>query len=95
MTRSAAEARGGASRQRLTVASGAMTIMGGQLAVYGLGFVASILIARAIGAEGRGLYYLPVVAATACTVVFNLSIENASRETRPSWRVCWGRWRWA
>jgi O-antigen/teichoic acid export membrane protein len=78
VTRSAAEARGGASRQRLTVASGAMTIMGGQLAVYGLGFVASILIARAIGAEGRGLYYLPVVAATACTVVFNLSIENAN-----------------
>jgi O-antigen/teichoic acid export membrane protein len=78
VTHSAAEARGGASQQRLTVASGAVTIMGGQLAVYGLGFVASILIARAIGAEGRGLYYLPVVAATACTVVFNLSIENAN-----------------
>jgi O-antigen/teichoic acid export membrane protein len=55
-----------------------MTIMGGQLAAYGLGLVASVLIARAIGAEGRGLYYLPVIAATACTAVFNLSIENAN-----------------
>jgi O-antigen/teichoic acid export membrane protein len=55
-----------------------MTIMGGQLAAYSLGFVASILIARAIGAEGRGLYYLPVIAATACMVAFNLSIENAN-----------------
>jgi O-antigen/teichoic acid export membrane protein len=55
-----------------------MTILGGQLAAYGLGFLASILIARAIGAEGRGLYYLPVVAATACTAVFNLSVENAN-----------------
>jgi O-antigen/teichoic acid export membrane protein len=55
-----------------------MTIMTGQLAAYALGFLASILIARAIGAEGRGLYYLPVIAATACTAVFNLSIENAN-----------------
>jgi O-antigen/teichoic acid export membrane protein len=55
-----------------------MTLMSGQLAAYGLGFLASILIARAIGAEGRGLYYLPVIAATACAVVFNFSIENAN-----------------
>jgi len=52
--------------------------MGGQLATYALGFLASVVIARAVGAEGRGLYYLPVIAATACTAVFNLSIENAN-----------------
>jgi O-antigen/teichoic acid export membrane protein len=63
---------------RLTVASGAATIMSGQLATYALGFPASIVIARALGAEGRGLYYLPVIAATTCVSLCNLSIENAN-----------------
>jgi O-antigen/teichoic acid export membrane protein len=52
--------------------------MGGQLATYALSLPASILIARAVGAEGRGLYYLPVIAAFTCVTLFNLSIENAN-----------------
>jgi O-antigen/teichoic acid export membrane protein len=75
---SAAKSRDRTSGSRLTVASGAVTIMGGQLATYALGFPASILIARAVGAEGRGLYYLPVIAATTCISLSNLSIENAN-----------------
>ena len=61
-----------------TVLSGALVALGGQLFVYVLGFVSSVVIARAVGAEGRGLYQLPVVAATVCVAVFHVGLENAN-----------------
>ena len=61
-----------------TIASGAATAFGAQIAIYALGLVTSILIARALGAEGRGRYYLPVTAAMLVTVVFSVTLESAN-----------------
>lgn len=61
-----------------TIASGTASAFGAQIAIYGLGFGASILIARALGAEGRGLYYIPVTAAMLFAVVFSLTLESAN-----------------
>ena len=57
------------------VVAGAMTIFGAQVAGYAMGIVASVIIARALGPEGRGLYYIPVAAAVACVGLGHLSIE--------------------
>jgi O-antigen/teichoic acid export membrane protein len=71
--RSGLTLRGGGS-----VISGAITALSGQALVWLIGFPTSILIARALGAEGRGEYYLPVLAAMVAVVVFNLSLEVAN-----------------
>lgn len=63
---------------RSTVASTAAGALAGQLAVYLAAFVNSILIARAVGAEGRGLYYVPVLAASMAVAVASLGVESAS-----------------
>ena len=65
--------RGGGS-----IISGAITALSGQALVWLIGFPTSVLIARALGPEGRGEYYLPVLAAMVCVVVFNLSLETAN-----------------
>jgi len=45
---------------------------------YGIGFVGSVLVSRALGPEGRGIYALPVVAAATVTSIAKLGIEQAN-----------------
>jgi O-antigen/teichoic acid export membrane protein len=61
-----------------TIASGAASAFGAQVAIYALGLVTSVLIARALGPEGRGQYYLPLTAAMLVTVIFSLTLESAN-----------------
>jgi O-antigen/teichoic acid export membrane protein len=49
-----------------------------QVAVYVLGFVASILIARGLGPAGRGEYYLPVTAGMTAMTIMHLSLESSN-----------------
>jgi O-antigen/teichoic acid export membrane protein len=49
-----------------------------QLATYLLMFVVSILLARGLGAVGRGEYYLPVTVAMTGIVLVNLGLEAAN-----------------
>lgn len=62
---------------RATVASTALTAMTGQAAVYGLGFVTSIVVTQALGATGRGEYYVAIVAASACVAIINIGLNSA------------------
>jgi O-antigen/teichoic acid export membrane protein len=50
--------------------------------VYLLALVGSILVARALGPDGRGQYYLPVAAAATVVVVMHLSVEVANTYLR-------------
>jgi len=61
-----------------TVVSGAAAGLSGTVAVYAAGFVTSVLIARAVGAEGRGEYYLAVMAAMVCVVLVHVGLESAN-----------------
>ena len=61
-----------------TIVSGAAAGWTAQVSIYILGFVASVLIARALGPEGRGEYYLPVTAAAAAVTIVHLSLESAN-----------------
>lgn len=49
-----------------------------KIALYAIGFLGSILISRALGPEGRGVYYLPVVAAATLVSVGKLGLEQAN-----------------
>jgi O-antigen/teichoic acid export membrane protein len=49
-----------------------------KIAIYAVGFLGSILISRALGPEGRGVYYLPVVAAATLVSVGKLGLEQAN-----------------
>jgi O-antigen/teichoic acid export membrane protein len=62
----------------VSIASGAAAAMAGQLTVYAIGFVVSVIIARALGPAGRGEYYLPVTAAAVCLAVVNMGVESAN-----------------
>lgn len=46
-------------------------------ATYGLGFLASLLIARALGPDGRGAYHLVVTVATIAYYMVNLGTDQA------------------
>jgi O-antigen/teichoic acid export membrane protein len=46
--------------------------------LYGAGFVASVLVSRGLGPEGRGAYYLPVVAAGTITAACTLGLEHTN-----------------
>lgn len=48
-----------------------------KIVIYGLGAVASVLIARALGPTGRGAYYVPVTIATTAFYIGNLGAEQA------------------
>jgi O-antigen/teichoic acid export membrane protein len=48
-----------------------------RLIVYGSGFIASVLIARSLGPEGRGLYVLPIALATIVVGVTTQGLELA------------------
>jgi len=66
------------SAVRLTVAKDTVQSFLLKVALYGVAFAGSILISRALGPEGRGIYYLPVVAAATITSMAKLGIEQAN-----------------
>lgn len=49
-----------------------------QIAAYGLGFLASVIIARALGPTGRGQYAVVVTAVAVVAAVVHVSLENAN-----------------
>jgi O-antigen/teichoic acid export membrane protein len=61
-----------------SVASDASWVFSLRLLEYTVGFVTTILISRCLGPEGRGLFYLPIAAASVMTVVCNLSLIQAN-----------------
>jgi O-antigen/teichoic acid export membrane protein len=61
-----------------TIVSGAVAAWTVQLGVYALGFVTSVLIARALGPSGRGEYYLPVTAGLTAMTIMHVSLESAN-----------------
>lgn len=52
--------------------------VGLRLANYGVGFIASILIARALGPRGRGLYAYPVALLGLVMALSHVGLENAN-----------------
>ena len=48
-----------------------------RMVIYASGFASSVLIARALGPEGRGLYLLPVTIVTIAAMVGSLGVEPA------------------
>ena len=48
---------------RQTIAALAAHTLASRLVIFGSGAVAAVLIARSLGPDGRGLYYLPVTMA--------------------------------
>ncbi len=52
-------------------------LLGLRVATYGVGFLASVLIGRALGPEGRGKYTLPIVIMTIVVSLGNLGLEHA------------------
>jgi O-antigen/teichoic acid export membrane protein len=63
------------TRPRQTIVSGTAAALGGQFTVYGLGFVASVLMTRAVGPSGRGAYYVATTATIMALALVHLSIE--------------------
>jgi O-antigen/teichoic acid export membrane protein len=61
-----------------SIRAGAATVLGAQSLVYLLGLATSIVIARTLGAEGRGSYLLPVTAATIAVSFGQLGVEHAN-----------------
>ena len=61
-----------------TIVSGATSAWLAQVSIYALGFVASVLIARALGPAGRGEYYLPVTAAATALALVHVTLESAN-----------------
>ncbi len=64
--------------ERQTIGSTGAEALFLKILLFGLGFVGSIVVSRAVGPEGRGLYYLPVVAATTVTVLVKMGLQNAN-----------------
>jgi len=46
--------------------------------LFGLGFATSVLLSRGLGPEGRGVYYLPVIAAGTMVALCKLGLEQAN-----------------
>jgi O-antigen/teichoic acid export membrane protein len=61
-----------------TIAGAAAAAAASQVVIYLAALPTSVLIARAVGAEGRGQYYLIVIAGSACVMLMTLSIEAAN-----------------
>lgn len=75
------------ARQTPLVRSGTITLAS-RIVVFGLSLVAGVILARALGPHGRGLYALALVAPSALTLVANLGISQAltfhlARKTYP------------
>ena len=58
---------------------------------YLLAFLASVVLSRALGPEGRGQYYLPVLAATALIALIKLGLDQANVYLAGSRAVALGR----
>jgi O-antigen/teichoic acid export membrane protein len=52
-------------------------LFGLRLATYGVGFVASVMIGRTLGPDGRGRYALPMVVLAIITTLGSLGLEHA------------------
>lgn len=61
-----------------SVRAGAATALGTQAVAHALGLAASVLIARSLGADGRGAYVLPVTTAATCVAFSQLGLELAT-----------------
>ena len=48
-----------------------------QIGVYASGFISSVVIARALGPEGRGLYAVPIALATIAISLSSQGLELA------------------
>jgi antigen flippase len=55
------------------IASLGLHTLASQIVIYGSGFVSSVIIARALGPEGRGLYVVPIALVT---IVVSLSSQG-------------------
>lgn len=53
-------------------------VVGLRLSSYAIGFVASILISRALGPEGRGMYALPIAFLGIVMVMSHIGLEHAN-----------------
>ena len=60
-----------------TVSTG-VRVVGLRVLNYAVGFVASVLIARALGAEGRGLYALPIAMLGIVLALSHVGLEHAN-----------------
>lgn len=58
--------------------SAGVRVIGLRLLSYAVGFVASVLIARSLGPDGRGLYALPVAVLGIVLAFSNLGLEHAN-----------------
>jgi O-antigen/teichoic acid export membrane protein len=65
-------------RQPRTIASNTIESFALKVLLYATAFAASALISRALGPEGRGVYYLPVVTAATVAVIATLGLEQAN-----------------
>jgi O-antigen/teichoic acid export membrane protein len=66
-----------ATEPRNTIAALAAHTFASRVVIYGSGAVAAIVIARGLGPDGRGLYYLPVTMATIAASMASLGVEQA------------------
>ena len=66
------------SPARLTIAKDTVESFVLKVSLYAVAFIGSVLISRALGPEGRGIYYLPVVAAATLVSIAKLGIEQAN-----------------
>jgi O-antigen/teichoic acid export membrane protein len=66
------------ARPTRTIASNTVESFALKVLLYGTAFAASALISRALGPEGRGVYYLPVVTAATVAVVATLGLEQSN-----------------
>jgi O-antigen/teichoic acid export membrane protein len=81
MTQRMAASRGSASehaeRGRPTIAALSMHTLAGRLVIFAGGLLSSVLIARALGPEGRGLYFLPIAIVTVVGTVSSQGVDLA------------------
>lgn len=61
-----------------SIAGSAAHAMAIQMVIFALGLLGSILVSRALGPEGRGMYYVPTMAVTVAFAVVHLSVELAN-----------------
>jgi len=61
-----------------SIAADSFSALALRVSLYATGFVGSILISRALGPSGRGVYYLPVVTAATLSALASLGLEHAN-----------------
>src|SRR4051794_29092345 len=66
-----------AEQPRHTITALAAHTLASRLVIYGSGALSAILIARALGPHGRGLYYLPVTMGTIAASLATNGVDQA------------------